>query len=281
MSHLEVAVERAGLMVMAAGKGFAQILRGGVAATCEIAAISTLGVSLAALAWTVATPRSAMPVGGTQGESTDRFETEILTRLSRVSDPFASGPVMIASTVGDATGFTLHATRAMGGGEGTAILSPSGGAQGAFAVGEEITPGVMLALVSTEHVEIDVGGQRMRVSFPGGAAGAVTQMATSLPADYQAAARAASPLPATALAALPLQPVNRNGRTGFEVMPQAAGGGLAAAGLRPGDLVISINGTDAASADLSAYRAQIASGQPVDVRFERDGQIHTARLGIQ
>ena len=65
---------------------------------------------------------------------------------------------MTASTVADATGFTLHATRAMGGGEGTAILSPSGGAQGAFAVGEEITPGVMLALVSAEHVEIDVGG---------------------------------------------------------------------------------------------------------------------------
>ena len=268
-------------MVMAAGKRFAQTLRGGVAATCEIAAISTLGVSLAALAWTVATPRSSMPVGGAQGDSANRFESEILKRLSRVSDPFASGPVMTASTVADATGFTLHATRAMGGGEGTAILSPSGGAQGAFAVGEEITPGVMLALVSAEHVEIDVGGQRMRVSFPGGVAGAVTQMSTSLPADYQAAARTASPLPATALAALPLQPANRNGRTGLEVMPQAAGGGLAAAGLRPGDLVIGINGTDAASADLSAYRAQIASGQPVDVRFERDGQIHTARLGIQ
>ena len=58
-------------------------------------------------------------------------------------------------------------------------------------------------------------------------------------------------------------------------------GALAAAGLRPGDLVISINGADAASADLSAYRAQIASGRPVDIRFERDGQIHTARLGIQ
>jgi type II secretory pathway component PulC len=106
-------------------------------------------------------------------------------------------------------------------------------------------------------------------------------MATSLPADYQAAARAASPLPATAFTALPLQPVNRNGRAGFEVMPQASGGALAAAGLRPGDLVISINGADAASADLSAYRAQIASGRPVDIRFERDGQIHTARLGIQ
>ena len=43
----------------------------------------------------------------------------------------------------------------------------------------------------------EVGGARRQ---------ARPQMATSLPADYQAAARAASPLPATALAALPLQP---------------------------------------------------------------------------
>jgi general secretion pathway protein C len=268
-------------MVMAAGKEFTQTLRAGFAATCELAAISTLGVSLAALAWTVAAPRGAMSAGGADGVPAHRPEPEILARLSRLSDPFTSGRVMTADAVGDATGFTLHATRAMGGGEGTAILSPSGGAQGAFAVGEEITPGVILAAVASERVEIDVGGQRMRVSFPGAGAGAVTQMATSLPADYQAAARAASPLPATAFAALPLQPVNRNGKTGFEVTPQAAGGAFSAAGLRPGDIVISINGADAASADLSTYRAQIASGQPVDIRFERDGQIHSARLGIQ
>lgn len=267
-------------MVMATGKGFAQTLRGGVAATCEFAAISTLGVSLAALAWTVATPRGGAD-GGAVGATADRLEQEILTRLSRVSDPFTSGRTIAASSMGDATGFTLHGTRAMGGGEGTAILSPSGGTQGAFAVGEEITPGVMLAMVSAEHVEIDVGGQRMRVAFPGTSANVVTQLAISLPADYQAAARAAAPLPATAVATLPLQPVNRNGRTGFEVMQQARGGVLAAAGLRPGDIVVSINGADAASADLSAYRAQIASGQPIDIRFERDGQIHTARLGIQ
>jgi len=266
---------------MAAGKGFAQTLRGGVAATFEFAAISTLGVSLAALVWTVATPSSSMAEGGTEDTSAGRVESELLARLSRVTDPFASGRAMAASAVGDTMGFTLHATRAMGGGEGTAILSPSGGAQGAFAVGEEITPGVVLALVSTEHVEIDVGGQRMRVAFPGASVSAVTQITTSLPADYQAAARAASPIPAAALATLPLQPVNRNGRAGFEVMPQAAGGTLAAAGLRPGDIVTSINGADAASADLSAYRTLIASGQSVDIRFERDGQIHSARLGIQ
>lgn len=261
---------------MAAGKEFAQTVRGGAAAACEVAAISALGVSLAALMWTVVTPKSLMTAGGADSAAPDRLVSETLARLALVSDPFTSGRVMTATAISDATGFTLHATRAVGDGDGTAILSPSGGVQGAFAVGEEITPGVVLAAVSPEHVEIDVGGQRMRVSFPNASSGTAIQVATSLPADYQAAARAAPPL-----AALPLQPVSRNGRTGFEVMPQAAGGALAAAGLRPGDLVVSINGADAATADLSSYRAQIASGQPVDIRFERDGQTHTARLGIQ
>jgi general secretion pathway protein C len=262
--------------VMAAGREFAQTVRGGAVAACEVAAISALGVSLAALMWTVVTPKSLLAAGGADTVSPDRLVSETLARLALVSDPFKSGRAMTTTATSDATGFTLHATRAMGDGDGTAILSPSGGVQGAFAVGEEITPGVLLAAVSPEHVEIDVGGQRMRVSFPNASAGAAIQVATSLPADYQAAARAAPPL-----ASLPLQPVSRNGRTGFEVMPQATGGALAAAGLRPGDLVTSINGADAATADLSSYRAQIALGQPVDIRFERDGQTHTTRLGIQ
>jgi len=268
-------------MVMAAGKEFAQMLRGGFAATYEVAALSVLGVSLAALMWTSAAPRGAMSARDAESPAPDRLAAETLARLTRIADPFMSGPAMTASTTMDATGFTLHATRAMGDGGGTAILSPSGGAQGAFAVGEEVTPGVVLAVVSADHVEIDVGGQRMRVAFPGADAGAAMQMAASLPADYQAAARAAPPLASVPSASFPLQPVNRNGRTGLEVMPQAAGGALAAAGLRPGDFVVSINGADAASADLSSYRAQIASGQPVEIRFERDGQMQTARLGIQ
>jgi general secretion pathway protein C len=264
-------------MVMTAGKEFAHTLRGGVFATCELAGISALGVSLAALMWSVVTPKGVIVAPAAQGDVTaGNAAAETVMRLSRIADPFVTGQAGAASAVAGATGFTLHATRAMGDGDGTAILSPSGGAQSAYAVGEEITPGVMLAAVSVDHVEIDVGGQRMRVAFPGGSSGGAVQAAASLPADYQAAARAAPPL-----SSLPLQPVNRNGRSGFEVMPQASVGVLAAAGLQPGDIVVSINGADAASADLSVYRAQLASGQSVEIRYERGGQIHTTRLGTE
>ena len=263
-------------MVMATSRHFAHTWRGGLIATCELAGLSALGVSLAALMWGVVTPRDAL--GATVPAEAGDGAATIAARLSRITDPFAAEASTALASVSDATGFTLHATRATADGGGTAIIAAAGGQQGAFAVGEEVAPGVVLAMVAADHVEIDVGGQRMRVAFPGATSGAA-QMIASLPADYQASAYA-SVVPA--ISGLPLQPVNRNGQSaGFEVMPQADSATLAALGLRVGDIVISINGVDAASADLSQYRSQLASGQPVDIRFERGGQVQTTRLGTQ
>lgn len=265
-------------MEMATGRNVALSLRGGLAVTAEFAALSALGVSLAALMWAVAAPRGAMAQATVQDDAStiDRLR-RLVTRLSRIEDPFARGMAMQATSPLDATGFILHSTRVWGDGLGTAILSPAGGQQGAYAIGEEVTPGVALARVASDHVEIDVNGQRMRVGFPGANAASVLQAAASLPATYNAAARAAS---VPTLSGLPLQPASRNGRQiGFEVMPHAGTGALAVAGLRPGDIVLSVNGVSAASADLSAYRTLLLSGQPVDIRFERGGQLLSARLG--
>lgn len=265
-------------MVMTAGKDFALALRGGLAVTAEVAGLSALGISLAALMWATVSPKGATAeAAANTGVDSDGRLTDIVTRLSNIDDPFVRGGAIQTVNVADASGFVLHSTRAMTDGVSTAILSPSGGQQGAYAVGEEITPGVMLAMVASDHVEIEVSGQRMRVAFPGASAVPAIQMATSLPADYSAAAKSAA-LPG--VSGLPLQPVSRNGRpAGFEVMRHADGGVLAAAGLKPGDVLLSVNGVSAAAADLSAYRAQLLSGQPVEIRFERSGQVHTARLG--
>ncbi len=269
-------------MVMAVGKDFALSIRGGLAATAEFAGLSALGVSLAALMWTVAAPKGAMAAPAADTVLVNDGAGAFAVRLSQIDDPFARGGSAATVSVSEASGFILHATRMMNDGYGTAILSPSGGQQGAYAVGEEIAPGVMLAMVAADHVEIDVGGRRMRLAFPGASTAPAIQMAGNLPADYSAAAKAAT-VPAVNvpdMAGLPLQPVSRNGQpAGFEVMAHANGGVLAAAGLKPGDILVSVNGVSAASADLSAYRAQLLSGQSVEIRFERDGQILTARLG--
>lgn len=265
-------------MVMTAGKDFALALRGGLVATAEVAGLSALGISLAALMWATVAPKGAMmeALANTDASAVDKF-ADIVTRLSELEDPFARGDGAQTVSVADASGFVLHSTRAMADGISTAILSPSGGQQGAYAVGEEITPGVTLAMVASDHVEIDVGGQRMRVAFPGAPAAPAIRMAANLPADYNASAKSAA---LSSVSGLPLQPVSRNGRpAGFEVMRHADGGVLAAAGLKPGDILVSVNGVSAAAADLSAYRAQLLSGQPVEIRFERGGQVHTARLG--
>lgn len=269
---------RAGLMVMTTGKEFAHALRGGVAATCELAGLSALGVSLAALMWTVVTPRGAMAAPPGPATSVEDGLADVVTRLSRIEDPFTRGGVMQTAAAGEASGFVLHAARAWDDGQGTAILSTSGGQQGAYGIGEEITPGVTLALVANDHVEIDVGGRRMRVSFPNAAAPAM-QMAQSLPADYSAAAKASA---VPSLTGLPLQPVSRDGaQAGFEVMASADSRMLAATGLKAGDILLSVNGVSAATANPESYRQQLLSGQPVDIRFERGGHVQSIRLGIQ
>lgn len=271
---------------MATGKEFAHSLRDGVAVACELACWSALGVSLAALMWSIVEPKGAIlaPTAADATPGSKRIDA-LVTRLSQASDPFHAPLSATVGPVGasqEATGFTLHATRAGVAGDGTAIIAVSGGAHGAYAVGETVANGARLTAVATDHVELDIGGQRMRLSFPG-ASGATSPLLTAsiadAPADYRASVEA-SPLLINSLA---LQPVNRNGRpAGFEVMPQADGGLLSAAGLRPGDVLLSVNGIDAsAGGDLSAYREQLMSGQQVLIRYERAGQVRTTTLGTR
>jgi general secretion pathway protein C len=263
--------------VISAGKNFAHTLRTGFSTAFELASFSALGVSLAALMWTVVTPRGATAAASTDVVSAPETASNVAARLSRTADPFARKTTRATASIFNTSGFTLHATRVWNDGGGTAIISPAGGSQGAFGIGEEIAAGVVLSVVATDHVEIDVSGRRMRVAFPDAAAPNVLQPTPALPENFQAAARSAP-----VLSSLPMQPVSRNGQpSGFEVMPQADSATLAAAGLQVGDIVLSINGVAAATADLSAYRSQLASGAPVEIRFERNGQIHTTRLGTQ
>lgn len=270
---------------MAAGKDLLHAPRGSVAVTCEIACWSALGVSLAALMWSVVEPKGSMAVASaTNLAPEDDPVNAIVMRLSQTQDPFVTGLSANArKTTTEATGLTLHSTRTSVDGGGSAIIAVAGAPQGLYATGEELVPGTRLALVAIDHVELDVGGERMRLSFPGAQAAPALALAAqwpSGPADYRTAAGASSPLLLNSLA---LQPVSLNGRaTGFEVMPQANGGPLSVAGLKPGDIVLSINGIDASNGgDLTAYRAQLTSGQPVVIRFERAGRVQTTTFGTR
>lgn len=276
---------------MVAGKDFAQAVRGGALVACELACWSALGVSLAALMWTVVEPRGELSAAVQSRTSpaapvpTLRADETRATRLDLVADPFAAsaGPSSGAGQLlPEATGYTLHATRAGNDGGGSAIIAVAGSAQSAYAAGDDIASGVKLAMVASDHVELNVGGQRMRLSFPGaGHSGvALASRIVDTPADFRASADSVSPLLLTSPA---LQPVSRNGRpAGFEIMPDASGPLLSAAGLRPGDIVVSINGVSASSGGhLSDYREQLASGRPLLIRYERAGRIETATIGTR
>jgi general secretion pathway protein C len=276
---------------MVAGRDFAQAMRGGVLVACELACWSALGVSLAALMWSVVEPKGELhaaapsPLAHDPSRQDVSSDEAMASRLSVAADPFASGAepgAAAGAMIPEASGYTLHATRAWADGGGSAIIAVSGSSQSAYAVGEDIATGVRLAMVTTDHVELDMGGQRMRLSFPGSQQPDVALAAriVDTPADFRASAASAGPLLLNAPA---LQPVSRDGRpAGFEIMPNASGSLLASAGLRPGDIVVSINGVAAASGgDLSDYRDQLSSGQPLLIRYERGGRIETATIGTR
>jgi general secretion pathway protein C len=242
-------------------------VRSSVALVCEIAAFSALGASLAWLMWATIEPVDPLASPEqrrvqTEGQGTLRARLAGLPDLALAE---RAGPVS-----GLAAGYVLHATRAGVDGGGAAILSVNGAPQAAFSVGEEIARGVRLARVTSQDVEIDAGGRRLLVAFPGAA-------------PETAAAR--GPQPRTAIAASPansqsLQPITRpGGGSGFAVTPQADPTALGASGLRPGDILLKVNGLDVSAANLADYSAQLKSGRPLDIVFERNGQISTARIG--
>jgi general secretion pathway protein C len=245
-------------------------LRRSAALASEIVAFSALGASLAWLMWSVIEPVGPLASGPVSSPAAGNPET-LQVRLAQL--PYVSmngsssaGPTQVAS------GFVLHATRAGFDGGGTAILSISGAPQTSFAAGEEIAAGARLALVAADHVEIETGGQRLRVEFSGAERSASVARAPTTELR---------PASGTQLVnSLPLQAVNRpGGRAAVAVMPQADLSLLGASGLQPGDILLKVDGVDVSTANLANYAAQLQSGRTFEVVFERNGQISSTRIG--
>ena len=75
-----------------------------------------------------------------------------------------------------------------------------------------------------------------------------------------------------------LRPVSENGADGYIWRPGAEGGVLAAAGLRPGDVIVGINGTPFDRAErMEELAADVAAGHAVDLEYRRNGVVFSAR----
>ena len=191
-------------------------------------------------------------------------------RFEATADPFFP-----ASARAPLAPHTLFAVRT--GGRGGAILAGPDGMQKAVAVGEAVSEGVTLAGVAQDHVILAHHGARTRLDFPA----AAPSPASVQPPSRAAAAGPAAPGPGAADAATyatALRPVSANGADGYIWRPGVDGGVLAEAGLRPGDVILRINGTPFDRAErMEELAVEIAAGSAIDLEYKRNGVVISSR----
>lgn len=164
-------------------------------------------------------------------------------------------------------------------GTGSAIIAGADGVQASVGVGEEIQPGVRLAAVHFDYVEIEQNGKRELLYLDQSkapttlttAGGTVTPPAPGAAAAPQAAAGNIPLSPSSIRAGIAFNPRSEGGRiTGISVGQQGDGSAFQAAGFRSGDVVRSVNGRPITSAsDINALAGQLQPGARLSLEVER------------
>lgn len=238
---------------------------------------------LVRLLWTLLTPLS--PLGAWQPQAAVIASPAERRALFVSFDPFfrtnAQGPASATVTALGLTLFGINLNEATGG--GSAIIAGEDGVQTSYAVGDEIAPGVKLVGVAFDHVLLDRGGARESLFLDQSGDAAAASPATPLPAPTPEVGPAAAGganangemSPATLKAGVGFAPRTENGRvTGLVVQPQGDGATFRAAGLRPGDVIRSVNGRPIGSAsDAAALANQIAPGARLALEVERGASV--------
>ena len=238
---------------------------------------------LVRLLWTVITPLS--PLGAWQPQAAVIASPAERRALFASFDPFfrsaPQGPASATVTALGLTLFGININEATGG--GSAIIAGEDGVQTSYAVGDEIAPGVRLVGVAFDHVLLDRGGARESLFLDQSGEAAVANPATPLPSPTPevgstgttGVSASGEMSPATLKAGVGFAPRAENGRvTGLVVQPQGDGAVFRAAGLRPGDVIRSVNGRPIGSAgDAAALANQIAPGARISLEVERGASV--------
>lgn len=242
----------------------------------EAALVLVLAVQAARLLWAVLAPvgplASPAPVG-------------LPAQLPALSalDPFFGGAAGNAVPAADLQGWRLFGVRSDAAG-GSAILARDQSAQAAYRPGDELAPGLVLDSVHAGHVLVRSAGATLRLDLPtpatspaGASPAAASAPASTLPT---ASAGTADVDPAQLLARSALKQLDEGGRSaGYTLMPQADGPLLRQAGLRPGDVLLRVNGQPLAPGTFAELADELKRNPSATIEFEREGQTHTVTLG--
>lgn len=121
-----------------------------------IAVVATLLAPLAPLEPDETPPLRVIPMA----ERTRLFASVDPFRRDLGADGAVAPPAGDGGAVVTALALTLFATRGAAGGSGTAIIGNADGTQRLYRQGEDVVPGVRLARIAFDHVELVRGGAR-------------------------------------------------------------------------------------------------------------------------
>jgi general secretion pathway protein C len=233
----------------------------------EILVVALLASQVARLVWTVAVP--AGPLGAWSAPARVPAAPDP-TLLGSFDAFFRQAADDEAATV-SSLALTLLGTRVdTVSGRGSAIIATPDGTQASFLVGETIMPGVRLRSVEFDGVTIDRGGAAERL-FLDQSSGSAPITPDSIPPA--AATPAASAAANRLTAEIAVAPRLAGGSvTGLVLTPKGAGTAFAAAGLQPGDVLVSVDGRAVADIRDPASILQSLDAGGVSIAIERAGR---------
>lgn len=181
--------------------------------------------------------------------------------------PVAAPPAIVAAPAAapaaSPQGLRLHGVA----GAGAIIALPDGG-QRLIAIGRDVLPGLTLVSVGVDHAMLRSSAGAYRLGFDGVTAGQAGSAAPGRPQGAEAALR-----DETLRYRLSLAPVTSEGRvTGHVVRPGASLPALERAGLRPGDVIRSVNGSEFNAEQLEELAWTLANSSEVRFEIVRDGR---------
>jgi general secretion pathway protein C len=268
--------------------------RNTVYSAMELILLSLLALQCARLVWTLVTPLG--PVGDWKAGSALRPVAPGSTALLGSFDPFFrlsganAAPVVVTSL--NLKLFGVREDRASG--RGSAIIGTPDGQQRSFAVGEEIIPGVRLTGVAHDSVTVSRGGTAEQLFIDQSTPATVVAPGVAPsppppevgPPPVEMMRTGSAPPPPRVVPPPPPVPVGvqiQPRLEGTQVTGVTIGGGgnaLSASGLRPGDVVTSVNGQRITSAEQArALAAQLAGGE-ANIEVERGGRTVSLRVRV-
>lgn len=241
-----------------------------------------LAIQVARVFWAIMTPVS--PVGNWRAPPVNIVPASAMAALFSGFDPFfrndqpATGSANITSL--SLMLFGIRANESSGG--GSAIIAGEDGVQNSYAVGEEVSPGVVLESVAFDHVILSRGGVKESLyldqSVPAETVGSAD---TTPPGQPTASAAGDAALNAETLQkSIGFAPRNEGGRvTGLVLQPRDDGTMLRLAGFKEGDIVVAVNGRPVSSATDIA--SQLRPGARLSVEIERGGSKVSIALNLE